>query len=370
MKRTWYFFRRNTLALIGLGILLAIVFVAIYAIFTPVPWNTMTVYCGTGFSPTNLPGPGNANGLCTGVTGEPIVCTYNGIASPGPGCYATPVGYQGFVAPTLSLTSFNAGPLPFGSLTTSGGAFASFFNMYQGLLRGADWTLFISVSIVAAGAAIGLLLGAIAGFAGGWVDEAIMRLVDIFLSIPQILFVIIVVAVISTDLTSASFNVSFIRVYLLIIAFVVVWWPFYTRIVRGQVLVVREQRFVEAAKASGAKKRRIIMRHIIPNSVYPVFVQMSLDVGTIPLILGALVYLGFQIFPSVTAGSFPEWGSISATAIDPTVLGTILFSCEGGTCIIPWWQLFFPGLALFTFSISVNLFSDGIRDALDPRLRR
>jgi peptide/nickel transport system permease protein len=369
MKRTWYFFRRNTLALIGLGILVTIVVVAIYAIFTPVPWNTMTVYCGTGFSPTNPPGPGNSAGLCIGFNG-PTVCTYNGINSPGPGCYATPVGYQGFVAPTLNPSTFNSGPLPFGSLTTSGGAFPTFFNMYQGLLRGADWTLFISLSIVVSGAAIGLLLGAIAGFVGGWVDEAIMRLVDIFLSIPQILFVIIVVAVVSTDLTSVSFTVSYVRVYLLILAFTVVWWPFYTRIVRGQVLVVREQRFVEAARASGAKKRRIIMRHIIPNSVYPVFVQMSLDVGAIPLILGALVYLGFQIFPSVTAGSFPEWGSISATAIDPTVLTTVLSSCELGTCIIPWWQLFFPGLALFAFAISVNLFSDGIRDALDPRMRR
>lgn len=354
-KRTWYFFRRNTLALIGLGILLVIVGLAIYAIFQPIPWNTMTTYCGTNGSP--FPPSG-----CT------VICTYPaGMANTTPGCIQTPAAYPGFIGPTVDLHGLSGGPLPLGSLSLTGGTTQYFYNIYQGLLRGTDWTLLISISIVLGGAAVGLLLGAISGYMGGWVDETIMRLVDIFLSIPQILFVIIVVAVVTTDLESAHFAVSDLKIYLLVGAFVVVWWPFYARIVRGQVLVVREQKYVEAAKAAGASDRRIITRHIIPNSVYPVLVQMSLDVGSIPLIIGALVFLGFQIFPSP---EFPEWGSIAALAVDPTLLSTTLESCELGICVIPWWQLFFPGLALFLFAISVNLFSDGIRDALDPRLRR
>jgi peptide/nickel transport system permease protein len=159
-----------------------------------------------------------------------------------------------------------------------------------------------------------------------------------------------------------------LKLLLLIMAFVIIWWPFYARIVRGQVLVVREQKYVEAARASGASKGRTLLRHIIPNSMYPIFIQFSLDVGTIPLLIGALVFLGFgpEMFPAVP---FPEWGSITALSVEDLTVD-MLGSCYNGPCIIAWWQLLFPGLALFFFAISVNLLSDGIRDSLDPRLRR
>jgi len=217
------------------------------------------------------------------------------------------------------------------------------------------------------GAMVGLILGAISGFFGGVVDETLMRLVDIFLSIPQILFVIIVVAVITTDYqTLFGLGPLDTRIFLLIIGFMVVWWPYYARIVRGQVLVVREQKYVEAARASGAGRGRIVMRHIVPNSMYPVFIQMSLDVGAIPLLVGGLAFLGFRLF---TSPYFPEWGTIAAWGT-ANVIVSFLGECQTGLCVIPWWQLFFPGLALFLFAISVNFFSDGLRDALDPRLRR
>ncbi len=134
--------------------------------------------------------------------------------------------------------------------------------------------------------------------------------------------------------------------------------------------MTREQKYVEASRASGARSGRILLRHIVPNSVFPVFVQLSLDVGSIPLALGAIVFLGYHIFPSAY---FPEWGSISAAAIAP--IQGLITTCQvaalsGTTCIFPWWQLFFPGATLFAFAISVNFLSDGLRDALDPRLRR
>ena len=355
--RTWYFLRRNTLAMIGLGIILFIVIVALYALTQPIPYTNLQTYCST-------------NGGATCSPGIPI-CTYpQGTTAPGPGCYQTPVeggvaSYPTVIAPTIDWNHFSTGPLPLGSLTVSTIGL-NFYNIYGGLLRGADWSLLISVTVVLSGAVIGALLGVVAGTLGGIVDEAIMRLVDIFLSIPQILFVIVMVAVLQTQPLFNSFTG---RIMLLVIALIVIWWPFYTRLVRGQVLVVREQKFVEAARASGAKRGRIMLRHILPNSIYPVFIQFSLDVGIVPLLVGALVFLGFAVIPP-TAGSgyFPEWGSIAALAT--TSLIPFLTTCQLGSCIIPWWQFLFPGLALFLFAISVNFLSDGLRDALDPRLRR
>jgi peptide/nickel transport system permease protein len=304
--------------------------------------------------------------LCLTTATE--ICTYpSGSLVPHPGCYQTPVNNPSDIAPTLNLNKFSAGPLPLGSLTLAPATPSGFFNVYDGLLRGSDWSLVIATSIVGGGALVGLAVGAVSGFYGGVVDEALMRLVDIFLSIPQILFVIVVIAVITqSDQSLLGLNPSDTHIFLLIMGFLVTWWPFYARVVRGQVLVVREQKYVEAARAAGASRGRIIRRHIIPNSVYPVFIQMSLDVGTIPLLIGVLVYLGFSIFPTPY---FPEWGAISANSV--TQLQLFLDTCIQSTgCLIPWWQILFPGLVLFFFAISVNFLSDGLRDALDPRLRR
>ncbi len=350
-KRTWYFLRRNNLAMAGLIVLILIGAVAVYALTTNLSYTQMTLICAT-------------NGVAADCVASPqTICTYSpGTTPPGPNCYLTPSGFPSVIAPTWAgLTQ--PGPLPLGSLTVDP-PIQYFYNTYDGLLRGSDWSLLISLSIVGAGAVIGLFLGAISGYMGGVVDETLMRLVDIFLSIPQLLFVIVVVTVLITALpsTGASFSE---HIYLLIAGFLVTWWPFYARIVRGQVLVVREQKYVEAARASGAGRGRIIARHIVPNSVYPVFIQMSLDVGTIPIIIGTIVFLGIRIFPSTY---LPEWGTIAALSV--TGLQSFWQSCEIGNCVIPWWQLLFPGLALFLFAISVNFLADGLRDALDPRLRR
>lgn len=350
-KRTWYLLRRNTLGIVGFAILLALVVIALYAATLPLPWNSMPEYCHTWVT-----SPG-----CTQV------CTYYGSHAPGPNCYKVAgQDWVSFIAPTATFTS--VGPLPLGSLSQDpNGSGGYFYNTLQGILRGADWSLILAVSIVVSGAVIGLVVGAIAGFFGGAVDEALMRLVDIFLSIPQLLFVIVTVAVFTTfSLPGLSGLAS--RVLLLILAFIVVWWPFYARVVRGQVLVTREQKYVEAARASGAGKGRLIFRHIVPNSVYPIFIQMSLDVGTVPLLVGTLAFLGFNLFGIPTSQVFPEWGSLSAFSISG--FSDVFSACESGICVIPWWQIFFPGLMLFLLAISVNFFADGLRDALDPRLRR
>jgi peptide/nickel transport system permease protein len=467
--RTWYFLKRNTLAMVGLGVLLLLVALALYALTLPLSYASLSAYCASSqttpntFSSTSAtitvgtvlqpgltngtygfavqtkaaytPSPGagsitvdgsavtenvtfaaggpgspvphftstapyttapsysvtfHESGLPGGTTwsvtlnstspsvctpGFLVVCTYPaGSSSPGPGCYQTPAQDPSVIAPTFGLSPIASGPLPLGSLTLDP-SHPYFYDTWQGILRGSDWSLMISVTIVGSGALAGLLIGAIAGEFGGVVDEVLMRLVDIFLSVPQILLVIVVVATVTLSYPRV-FGLPPLdsRILLLIFAFAVTWWPFYARIVRGQVLVVREQKYVEAARASGAGRGRIILRHVIPNSVFPVLVQMSLDVGTIPLFIGTLVFLGFGIFPTPY---FPEWGALSALSVGSgaNTVQSLLTNCqlaaEGlGACVIPWWQLLFPGLTLFFYALSVNFLSDGLRDALDPRLRR
>jgi peptide/nickel transport system permease protein len=357
-KRTWYFFRRNTLAVVGLAILIFFAVIFIYGYVYPAPATSSVNYCATDGPPP---------GFCT--PGQPMVCTYPvGTSSPGAGCYQTPDAFNNFIAPTVSFSPLALGPLPMGSLVspTAGGTAVDqghFFNLYDLLLKGTDWSITISVAIVFAGAFIGLMFGAMAGYYGGLIDEVLMRMTDIFLSIPGILLIIVIV-IAGREVGISGFDDD---VALIIGAFIVTWWPTYTRIVRSQSLVVREQKYVEAARASGASNSRILRKHVIPNSVFPVFIQMSLDVGTVPLTLAAIAYLGFIIFPTQM---IPEWGSVAAAATE--VIPSLFNYCATVTssCIIPWWQIFFPGVALFLFAISVNLLADGLRDALDPRLRR
>ena len=296
-----------------------------------------------------------------------VVCTYpQGTVPPGPGCYQTPTQYSNFIAPTASLSPLAGGAFPLGSLVYPDQDLNSelpfFYNTYTMLVKGTVNSIGISIVIVAVSASLGLLLGAMSGYFGGWIDEVVMRVTDIFLSVPGILLVIGVI-IVGKSVGLTGFNDTLI---LIAAAFIVVWWPFYARIVRGQALTIREQKYVEAARANGASHGRILRKHIIPNSVYPVFVQMFLDVGSIPLLLASITFIGFTLFPFPL---IPEWGSVAAAGA--SLLPSIFLNCSAGAvCVIPWWQIVFPGLAIFLFAISVNFFADGLRDALDPRLRR
>lgn len=376
LKRTWYFFRRNSLAMVGLSILLLIGAVAVYGLFQSYSWTEMQTWCATDFGGPGTVGPNGAFNPNSLACKTSYVCNYESTLPTnyqdfcGGTWYKEPTNGQdyfaGAIAPTLSLAPLQSGPMPLGSLAHSIQTSNPLYNLYSGMVRGSDWSLIFAVSIVGAGALIGLIVGSIAGLWGGLVDEFLMRLVDIFLSIPQILFVIVTISVLLVLIANnPALGNAYSALAMLIVGFVLVWWPFYARIVRGQVLVVREQKYIEAARASGAGKGRILFKHVIPNSMYPVFIQFSLDVGQVPLLLGALVFLGFHIYPAIF---FPEWGAISANGV--TDMSSYLSACQVSSCIIPWWQIFVPGLALFLFAISVNLLSDGLRDALDPRLRR
>ena len=199
----------------------------------------------------------------------------------------------------------------------------------------------ISTALVAVGVAllIGIPLGAIAGVFGGWIDNVIMRITDISLSFPPLLLAIALVALLGSGLTNA------------IIAIVVSWWPWYTRLVRGQAVSIKERKFVQAAETIGTSKAKIIFKHIIPNCISPVIVQASMDIGGVIMTVASLSFLSLGAQQPT-----PEWGLMISE-------GRAFFPDK-------WWCCIFPGIAIFLTVLSFNLLGDAIREILDPKTRK
>lgn len=198
----------------------------------------------------------------------------------------------------------------------------------------------IQIGIIAVGISmiIGVLLGAIAGYFGKWIDQVIMRLIDILMAFPSILLAIALVAVLGPSLRNAMIAVGIVGV------------PQFARIVRAAVLSVKETEYIEAAKAIGAKHGRIIVQHVLPNCVAPIIVQATLGIGTAILDAAGLSFLGLGAQPPT-----PEWGAM-------------LSDGRSALQTAPW-VIAFPGVAIFFVVLGFNLFGDGLRDALDPRLK-
>ena len=199
----------------------------------------------------------------------------------------------------------------------------------------------ISTALVAVGVAllIGIPLGAVAGVFGGWIDNVIMRITDVFLSFPPLLLAIALVALLGSGLTNA------------IIAIVVSWWPWYTRLVRGQAVSIKERKFVQAAETIGTSKLKIIFKHIIPNCISPVIVQASMDIGGVIMTVASLSFLSLGAQQPT-----PEWGLMISE-------GRAYFPDK-------WWCCIFPGIAIFLTVLSFNLLGDAIREILDPKTRK
>jgi peptide/nickel transport system permease protein len=166
-------------------------------------------------------------------------------------------------------------------------------DVYYGVVWGTQTSIYISVLVVFIAAIIGIVLGAIAGYFGGRIDELLMRVTDVFLSIPGLILAMAVAAVLSRSLEN------------IMLALIVVWWPPYARLVRGQVLSVRGNTYVEAAKAVGSKQSRILFKHVVPNSLAPMLVAATMDLGVVVLVAAGLSFIGFGV-PSGTA----EWGRL------------------------------------------------------------
>jgi peptide/nickel transport system permease protein len=144
-------------------------------------------------------------------------------------------------------------------------------------------------------------------------------------------------------------------------ALIIVWWPAYARLIRGQVLTIRENTYVEAARAIGAKRNRILFKHIIPNSISPLIVNITLDLGAVALTAASLSYIGFGVQPG-----YAEWGRMISDG-QSWFLSTVYYN---GIAYNPWWVIFFPGIMILIFTMGCSLIGDGLRDILDPRSRR
>jgi peptide/nickel transport system permease protein len=211
-------------------------------------------------------------------------------------------------------------------------------DMLSRMIYGARISLLIGTVVVGLAASVGTLVGLVAGYAGGWLDEGLMRLTDVFFAFPALILAMAISGALGPSLTNAM------------IAIAVVSWPVYARLVRAQVLSLREREFVEAARSLGAPAERIVWQHILPNTLAPLLVQGSFDMGSAILSAAGLSFIGFGAQPPTA-----EWG--------------VMIS-DGRNYIVtqPWLSLF-PGLAILLTVAAFNLIGDGLRDALDPRLR-
>lgn len=205
------------------------------------------------------------------------------------------------------------------------------------LALGARWTLLIGFGAVAIGLAIGLPLGAISGFYGGWVDLLLQRFTDVLLSFPGILLALALVAGLGVGLQNVIISVGVASI------------PGFIRLVRASALSIRELPYVEAARALGVPSWLILLRHVIPNALAPVIVQATLQLGFAILVAAGLGFLGLGVKPPT-----PEWGSM--LGLDRTYI----FSDQA--------LVTYPGLAIFGAVLAFNLLGDGLRDALDPRM--
>jgi len=222
------------------------------------------------------------------------------------------------------------------------------------ILHGTKYALYVGVVVTAITMAIAILVGAIAGYFGGWIDNVLMRITEVFLVFPSLLFILVFVRVLtlgsgagsSINLLGISIPIGLTIVVLVLAIFN---WPGDARMIRGEFLRVRELEFVEAEKALGASNRRIIFRHILPNILSSIIVVASLTVAYAILLEAGVSFLGFGDVNTMTWGQILENNFSDARIV--------------------WWALVFPGIAILITVFGFNLLGDGLSDALNPRLR-
>ncbi len=206
------------------------------------------------------------------------------------------------------------------------------------VIYGARLSLGIAAMTLFISAVSGTIAGMIAGYLGGWVDEIMMRMADIFLSIPSLILALAITAALGPSIHNVM------------IAIGIAWWPMYARLMRAQVLAVKQNQYVLASQAMGGGASHILLRHILPNSISPIIISAAMDIGNILLAVTALGFIGFGAQPPA-----PEWGRLVT---------------DGRVYLLSaWWYSTLPGFAIFIAVLGANLLSDGLRDILDPRWR-
>ena len=209
---------------------------------------------------------------------------------------------------------------------------------FSRVMYGARITIPTAFTVILLAMLFGAAVGAVAGYAGGRVDELLMRIVDVVLAFPPIVLAMAITASLGAGLRNAMF------------AILLVSWPEFSRLTRGQVLSVRENDYVLAARGLGVPATRVLWAHVLPNAFPPVVVKATLDVGNAIVLTAALSFIGLGAVPPA-----PEWGAMIAA---------------GQTKFEYWWAATFPGLAILSVVLGFNFLGDGLQDRLNPRLRR
>jgi peptide/nickel transport system permease protein len=209
-------------------------------------------------------------------------------------------------------------------------------DVLYGIIWGSRVSLRLSIIVVSVTVTVGVIVGSLAGFLGGKIDEILMRIVDVFLSIPELIFALAIAAVLGPSFGN------------IILALSLVFWVKYARIIRGQIIHVKQNEYVDAARITGDSRFRIFLKDVLPNSITPVMVQATLDMGSIVLVGATLSFIG------LAEAGLAEWGVLVSKG-------------QVGISTGRWWASTFPGLMIFLWALAFNLVGDGLRDVLDPK---
>ena len=210
-------------------------------------------------------------------------------------------------------------------------------DVFSRVLYGSRISITAGLITVAVSFAVGILYGAVAGYFGGILDDILMRISEMIQSFPPLILAMVIAAAMGPSITNSVF------------AMAIIWWPNYARLTRSIVISVKGNDYVTASRLMGASRMRILFKEILPNSIGPLIVMCTLDLGNAILMFSGLSFLGLGVQPPV-----PEWGAMVS---------------EGVSTFQNWWISTFPGLAIFTVAMGANFIGDGLRDYLDPKLR-
>lgn len=315
MKR----FRRNPLALTGVLVVFSFVLIALFApLITELGRSCLRdlgLSAATQYDYKNPSKP----------------AFWQAIFAAPEGCYNTP--REGF-SPVPRSAAESGTMLG----TTSGG-----YDIFYGLIWGTRTAFRIGLLVVGISLLIGLIIGSISAYFGGWIDNILMRFTDVIIAVPALVLALVIVMVLGKSITN------------IMIAIAIVAWPNYARVLRGDILRVKEQDYVQSAKALGRRGFGVIFKHILPNAIGPMVVIASLDIGSIVLTAAALSFLGLGTDPG-----YADWGQMISFARD-WILG------PPGDPLRYWFVSFWPGLIIVLFVLGWNLLGDAFRDVLDPR---
>ncbi len=319
MKR----FRRNPLAVVGALLLISFVVIALFA-------APLTSYQLINTRNTCVRDLGLSASTVTDVRNPLKAVFWRAVVLPPSACFDIPrVSYSPIPTPASEGTFLG---------TTGGG-----YDIYYGLIWGARSAFYAGVIVTGFSVLVGIIVGSISGFFGGWIDNILMRLVDIIFAIPGLVLAIVIVAILGQGLTNV------------ILALSIFGWATYARLLRGDVMQLKEREFIDGARALGAGNSRLIFRHILPNSIGPLLIIASLDIGSVVLSVAALSFLGLG-----APVGYADWGQMINFARG-------WLQGPPGQPFAYWYVSFWPGLIIVLFVLGWNLLGDAVRDVLDVR---